>query len=1049
MTTPGRPPVVITLFGAFSLTVNGVAVTGFRSNKARALLAYTLLTQPKPLLRAEISEMLWAGYTEPSAQANLRQTLANLRDCLAPFDLFQSTRSHLTLARDPALLWSDVHQFEALLDACQQHVHHTLADCSVCRPRLQAAVALAQAPLLENLPETDSTPFNIWLQSQRARLAARLAEAQAALQTSATGRGNLPPPLTSLVGRTHELADLTEKLHHPAYRCVTVVGPGGIGKTRLAVAAGAQLRTEFPDGVWLVELGGLAPTTPAEPPAQVHDRLAAAIGQSLRLVFYGATPLAEQIANQLAGKSALLILDSFEHLVAGAAWLPTLLAAAPHLRLLVTTRHRLPLQSQLTYLLEGLSVPPAAAAHERSVTHLLAQYAGVQLFVERAESSGLPLPLDQATLAAVGAICRFVEGSPWAIELAVAMLDQQTPAAILATIQQNYRLLTTPLLDIPMRQRSAEAVFRTAWALLTPAEAHTLARCAVFRGGFTLAAAQRIAGATLESLDLLVQKSLLRLTGAGRYTIHDLVRQFAEEQLAQAAADYQQSRTAHAAYFTELLATWQPDEATEQRFRTAVTQEWDNVQAAWHWAVASGQVALLQQGVAGLAEFYEMSGLFLEFDRIFGWTLAQVRLWQSADQELTDAPAAPITVARQTLLAHLLWRHSFVLVAGMGQVEEGQRLAEELVAWGQQLADEMLVAWGYRTLSVVALLQGDFHRQQTLLLQALAYAQRHNDQYAQVIYLELLGISSKELGDYAAAQHYFEAALTLAQRARFSRRVLMISQNLGAFHWEANNFTAATRYLQQTLQYAQQAEMKEHIAFSHFALGALAYTLGDYTDARRHWEAAFQAYHALSDHVTAAQLMTALAALYLEMGENAVAGDYCASALASPAAQTFNVQREALLIQGHLQRAAGEWAAARTTYEAAYALSQQTNLVATWLPVQLYLAILALEQGATVAALAAVEPVLTNFAEMNLSAAQRPQELLWLAYQILVANQDPRATNILHQAWALVQDQLAKIEDPRLRETFLTNVPVNRELARLVNANRTRIAAAHAVASAA
>lgn len=124
MTTPGRPPVVITLFGAFSLTVNGVAVTGFRSNKARALLAYTLLTQPKPLLRAEISEMLWAGYTEPSAQANLRQTLANLRDCLAPFDLFQSTRSHLTLARDPALLWSDVHQFEGLLDACQQHVHH-------------------------------------------------------------------------------------------------------------------------------------------------------------------------------------------------------------------------------------------------------------------------------------------------------------------------------------------------------------------------------------------------------------------------------------------------------------------------------------------------------------------------------------------------------------------------------------------------------------------------------------------------------------------------------------------------------------------------------------------------------------------------------------------------------------------------------------------------------------------------------------------------------------------------------------------------------------
>lgn len=1032
------PPVVISLFGPLTLTINNVAVTGFRSNKARALLAYLLLAQPQPLARAAIGELLWADYTEGSAQTNLRQVLANLRACLAPFDLLQSTRTQITLPHDSAALWCDVRQFEALLDACQRHEHQDLTTCGVCRRRLQAAVALVQAPLLENFPETDSKPFNTWLHSQRARLAARLAAAQTALCTSATVRGNLLPPLTPLVGRSHELASLTEKLCHPTYRCVSLVGPGGIGKTRLAVAAGAQLQEAFPDGVWLVELGGLAPTTPAEPPAQLADRLAAAIGQSLRLGFYGATPPTEQVANQLAAKTALLILDSFEHLVAGAAWLPTLLAAAPRLRLLVTTRHRLPLQSQLAYPLEGLSVPPAAVANERSATHLLAQYAGVQLFVERAESTSLPLPLDQATVAAVGGICRFVEGSPWAIELAVTLLDHDTPAAILATIQQNYRLLTTPLLDVPMRQRSAEAVFRTAWVLLTPTEAQTLARCAVFRGGFTLAAAQRIAGATLESLDLLVQKSLLRMSGAGRYTMHELVRQFAEEQLAQADVGYQQSRTAHAAYFTELLATWQPDEATEQRFRTAVTQEWDNVQAAWQWAVAAGQVALLQQGVVGLAEFYEMSGLFLEFDRIFAWTLAQVRLWQSADQEIPAAPNAPATatapaiVAQQTLLAHLLWRHSYVLVAAMGQVEEARRLAEELVLCGEQLADEMLVAWGYFLLSLVALFQGDFRRQQTLLLQALAYAQPRNEQYAQVIYLEFLGISCKVLADYEAAQHYFEAALTLAQSAHFSRRVLFISQNLGSFHWTANHFTAANRYLRQTLAYAQQAQLNDRIAFAHACLGAVAYTVGDYAGARRDCDEALREYGELGDRMLEAQMLTTLAALYLEMGENAVAGDYCARAFASPAAQTFTIQREALLIQGHVQRAAGQWAAARASYEAAYAVSQQTNLVATWLPVQAYLAILALEQGATGAALTAVEPVLANFAEMSLSAAQRPQELLWLAYQILAANHDPRATTILHQAWTLVQDQLAQIEEPRLRETFLNNVPVNREVARLV-----------------
>jgi len=421
MTASGTPPVYISLFGALTLTVNGEVITSFRSNKVRALLAYLLLAQPQAQSRVTICDLLWADYTEPSAQANLRQALTNLRDCLAPFALLQSTRTHLSLPRDPATLECDVHQFEALLDACQRHEHRTLADCPICRPRLQAAVALAQAPLLEHFPATDSTPLNAWLQSQRERLAARLATAQAALAAGATVRGNLPPPLTSLVGRAQELTALAEKLQDDVYRCVSLIGPGGIGKTRLAVAVGAQLQEAFPDGVWLVELGGLAPTTPAEPPAQLQDRLATAVGQALRLAFAGATPPTVQVTNHLTAKTALLILDSFEHLVAGAAWLPTLLTAAPRLRLLITSRQRPPLQSQFVFPLAGLGVPPEEVTKEQAASHLLAQYTGMQLFVERAASTGTPLPQDRATLAAVGQLCRFVEcpfrriwpTSPW------------------------------------------------------------------------------------------------------------------------------------------------------------------------------------------------------------------------------------------------------------------------------------------------------------------------------------------------------------------------------------------------------------------------------------------------------------------------------------------------------------------------------------------------------------------------------------------------------------------------------------------------------------
>ena len=644
------------------------------------------------------------------------------------------------------------------------------------------------------------------------------------------------------------------------------------------------------------------------------------------------------------------------------------------------------------------------------------------------------LALDTTTLAMINRLCRFVEGSPWAIEVAVSMLDQHTPSTLLSAIQQNYHTLRSPLLDLPARQRSAEAVFRAAWALLTRHEAQILARCAVFRGGFTLAAAQTVAAATPAILETLVHKSLLQHSDEERYTMHDLVRQFAGEQLALDVVTADRTHAAHAAYFTGLLATWQPDDATEQRFRTAVTQDWENVQAAWDWAVTTGQVALLQQGVAGLAEFYEMTGLFLESERTFDRTLSQVRLWQAANP-VTDAQATQSAVALQTLLAHLLWRRSFVLVAALGQVDAAQRLAEELVGWGERLADELLLAWGYCELSIVALLQGDYQRQQALLLQALPHAQQRNDQYALVSYLNLLGISCKMQYDYATAQQYFETALTLAQTVRSSRRELIVLQNLGSFHLEADNFTAAHTYLQQNLTRAQQAMQKDCVMFANISLGALAYTLGDYTGAHTYWEVAHQGYIELGYQVLEAQVLTMFAALHAEVGEVALAGAYCQRALASPAAQTYIVQREALMIQGQLQRVAGNWAAARATYEAAYTLSQQTNLVAEWLPVQTHLATLDLAQGETGAALTAVEPVLANFAATQLNAAKRPQELLWLVYQILVANQDRRAPSVLHQAWALVQAQLAKIDDPRLRETFLTNVPANRALAQLIANN--------------
>ena len=261
---PSTSPSVIitTLLGAFQILVDEQIIRKFHTNKSRALIAYLLLAQGRPVLRSALTALLWPGYTAKSAQANLRQAVADLRKTFATVDLFHTDFRTVQLRLDPAQLRCDALRFDELLDACDAHQHSSHATCPACRERLTQALALYQGPFLENLPAVDSGPFNAWLTAQREHYAARAAQSRAilagaiALQTQPPS--NLPTPLTTLIGRQQELIELTDKLHHPVYRCLTLVGPGGIGKTRLALALGAQQRAAFPDGVWFVDLGALA-----------------------------------------------------------------------------------------------------------------------------------------------------------------------------------------------------------------------------------------------------------------------------------------------------------------------------------------------------------------------------------------------------------------------------------------------------------------------------------------------------------------------------------------------------------------------------------------------------------------------------------------------------------------------------------------------------------------------------------------------------------------------------------------------------------------------
>lgn len=532
-------PLALTLLGAFQITNQAQPDVDFRSNKARALLAYLVVAHSKPVTRATLAELLWQRYAPASARTNLRQVLTKLRDLLVPFDLLTSDYQTVQLVVDPAVVGCDALLFDDLFDACQRHEHLSLAHCPLCQTRLQQAAALYRGPFLANFGEVDSAPFGDWLQAQRDHYAARFVEIQGALRPVTLPLGNLPQPLTSLIGRTTELRELASKVLHPVYRCLTLIGPGGIGKSRLAIALGEQMRPTFVDGVWFVFLAALDPATAgtgANP--HLHDRLATAISTALRLTLHGVKPPTEQLIEYLRTKTLLLILDNFEQLRAGTELLASLLQEAPYLRIVVTSRHRLPLQAQVTYQVAGLPLPPEKGEERLTPAQVIDRYASLQLFVERAANALFPVTYDASTLTTISDLCRLLEGAPLGIELAVALLETQTPVEILHAVRTHYTALQTDLGDLPVRQRSAYAVLRTAWALLSAKEAQTLAHCSVFRGDFTLSAARQITDATPLLLEALVNKSLLHLTVTGadaesnRYTLDELVRQFAAEQLA-------------------------------------------------------------------------------------------------------------------------------------------------------------------------------------------------------------------------------------------------------------------------------------------------------------------------------------------------------------------------------------------------------------------------------------------------------------------------------------------------------------------------------------
>jgi predicted ATPase/transcriptional regulator with XRE-family HTH domain len=380
----------------------------------------------------------------------------------------------------------------------------------------------------------------------------------------------LPISPTPFVGRRDELDALTELLRDRNCRLLTLIGPGGIGKTRLSIEVAKQASESFANGVCFVPLAMLSSA----------NFLVPTIADAMSFSFQGQIEARVQLFNHLRHQHLLLVLDNMEHLLDGVELIAEIISSSPGVKLVVTSRERLNLPGEWVYEIEGLPVPRQTTASAAE------SYSSVVLFLQTARRVRTGFALAENDLDCVVHICRVLEGIPLGIELAAAWVFALSPREIADQIDQNLDFLATTMRGVPERQRSLRAAFDHSWNLLSDDERCVMSRLAVFQGGFDRQAAEQVAGASLASLLALSSKSLVRRRESGRFDLHEVIRQYALSHLEQ-DIDHKATVDQHSDYYLSLLADREKDLkglAQIEALRELI-QEIGNIRAGWAWAV--------------------------------------------------------------------------------------------------------------------------------------------------------------------------------------------------------------------------------------------------------------------------------------------------------------------------------------------------------------------------------------------------------------------------------------------------------------------------------